>query len=119
MSSDERLGSIPQTPGGDRHRRTNELLMRVGEADVGALAALYDEFGPAVFSLARLRLRDLEKSAQVTHDVFLQIWHEACGFDPANGSAWAWIYARARASTSNDSPGSEDRESFATGPTLA
>ena len=102
MSLDDRSGSVPQTPGGDRHRRTNELLVRVAQADVNALAALYDEFGPAVYALARSKLHDLEQAAQATHDVFLQVWREAYWFDPANRSAWEWIYARARASTTND-----------------
>ena len=119
MSLDKRLGAVSQTCAGDRHRRTNEPLVRVGEADVGALAALYDEFGPAVYSLARSRLSDLEQSAQATQEVFLQVWREACRFDPADCSAWAWIYARARASTARDWPSSKEPRSFDTGPTPA
>ena len=119
MSLDEQLGSVPQTSGEDRHRRTNELLVRVAQADVDALAALYDEFGPAVYALARSKLHDLEHAAQATHDVFLQIWREACRFDLADCSAWEWIYARARASTTNDWPSSKDLRSFDTGPTPA
>jgi len=68
--------------------------LRAGDGD--ALAALYDRHAPAVHGLARAVLRDDRLAEEVTHDVFLGLWHHPQAFDPARGSFPGWLLRVAR-----------------------
>ena len=71
------------------------LLERIGRKDAKAFEALYDRFGGAVYSLAAKMLRDRHAAEEVAQDVFLAIWRAAGDFNPARGSARAWILSLA------------------------
>lgn len=67
------------------------LLVRVATGDQDAFAALYDTVAARLHGLARRVLRDPALAEEVTQEVFLQAWREADRFDPARGSAVAWL----------------------------
>ncbi len=73
----------------------NTLLAQTSRRDTGAFAALYDRYGTAVYSLALKMLRDRQTAEEITQEVFLAIWRGAREFDPARGSARAWILSLA------------------------
>jgi RNA polymerase sigma-70 factor (ECF subfamily) len=73
----------------------NVLLAQTARRNAEAFAALYDRYGGPVYSLALKMLRDRQAAEEVTQDVFLAIWRGARDFDPARGSARAWILALA------------------------
>ena len=67
------------------------ILERVAKGDEQAFAELYDAVAPTVFGLARRILRQAEHAEEVAQEVLLQVWQQAPRFEPARGSALAWI----------------------------
>jgi quercetin dioxygenase-like cupin family protein len=67
------------------------LLMRTALRDQGAFRALYDS------TAGRLRIvRERSLAEDVLQEAYVRIWERARQFDPARGSAVAWIIAIAR-----------------------
>ncbi|MUL63991.1 RNA polymerase subunit sigma [Mycobacterium sp. CBMA 234] len=67
------------------------LLRRVSGGDADAFAAFYDATSARVYGLVVRVLRDPGYSAEVTQDVYAQVWRSASAFDPTEGSALAWL----------------------------
>jgi RNA polymerase sigma-70 factor (ECF subfamily) len=66
-------------------------LAAVARGDEAAFAVVYDRAAPAVLGTARRILRDPAQSEEVMQEVLLEVWRTAARFDPAAGSAAAWI----------------------------
>lgn len=79
--------SAPDGPMAD----PEQLLGRVGRGDERAFAAVYDLLGAAVYGLARRVVRDPARAEEIAQEVFIQVWQSAARFDPARGSAKAWV----------------------------
>jgi RNA polymerase sigma-70 factor (ECF subfamily) len=59
-----------------------------------ALAEIYSRYGSSIYGLACLLCRP--KSAEdVTHEVFLALWHKPDAFDPVRGSLGSYLLALA------------------------
>lgn len=69
----------------------SELLLRVARGDDGAFEQLYDAVAPTVWGLVRSVVRDHAQSEEVTQEVLVEVWRIAARFDPAKGSAMAWV----------------------------
>jgi len=67
------------------------LLRRVAQRDAEAFAALYDATRSRVYGMVTRVLRDRGYSEETTQDVYLQVWRSAESYDPASGSALAWL----------------------------
>ncbi len=67
------------------------LLRRVAHHDSEAFAALYDATRSRVYGMVSRVLRDRGYSEETTQDVYLQVWRTAESYDPASGSALAWL----------------------------
>ncbi len=67
------------------------LLRRVAHRDAEAFAALYDATRSRVYGMVARVLRDRGYSEETTQDVYLQVWRTAESYDPASGSALAWL----------------------------
>lgn len=67
------------------------LLRRVARQDAEAFAAFYDATRSRVFGLISRVLRDRGYSEETTQEVYLQVWRAADNYDPASGSALAWL----------------------------
>lgn len=67
------------------------LLRRVAHHDSEAFAALYDATRTRVYGMVSRVLRDRGYSEETTQDVYLQVWRTAESYDPASGSALAWM----------------------------
>jgi RNA polymerase sigma-70 factor, ECF subfamily len=72
-------------------RALEVLLADVAKGDHAAFRAVYDQAAPAVLGTARRVLRDPAQSEEVMQEVLLEVWRTAARFDPALGSASAWI----------------------------
>ena len=67
------------------------VLAAVARGDHAAFRALYDRVSPAVLGTALRVVRDPAQSEEVMQEVLLEVWRTAARFDPAAGSASAWI----------------------------
>jgi RNA polymerase sigma-70 factor (ECF subfamily) len=84
--------------GSDIRRRTtvstadlDGLLRRVAQRDREAFTAFYDATCSRVYGMVVRVLRDRGYSEETTQDVYLQVWRSAASYDPASGSALAWL----------------------------
>lgn len=75
------------------------LIERVRLGDESAFAALYDALSSTVYGVVRRVLRDPAMSAEVTQEVFVELWQTAPRYDGSRASAtgWATTIARRRA----------------------
>ncbi|ASL17567.1 sigma-70 family RNA polymerase sigma factor [Mycobacterium intracellulare] len=71
------------------------LLRRVARGDRDAFAAVYDLTKGRVFGLVVRVLRDAGYSEETTQDIYLEVWRTASDYDPAKGSALAWLMTMA------------------------
>jgi RNA polymerase sigma-70 factor, ECF subfamily len=87
-----RGGSTPGDRSAQPARGAMELvLIEVAKGDHAAFRALYDQAAPAVLGTVRRILRDPAQSEEVMQEVLLEVWRTASRFDPAAGTAVAWI----------------------------
>lgn len=91
-------GHVPEAAGAageDAPAATVETLQTrlraASRGDESAFADVYDLAAPRVYGLVRAILWDAQQAEEVTQEVFLQVWESSNRFDPARGSALAWI----------------------------
>jgi RNA polymerase sigma-70 factor (ECF subfamily) len=72
-------------------RGLEAVLIQVARGDHAAFGVIYDACAPAVLGSVRRVLRDPAQSEEVMQEVLLEVWRTAARFDPAAGSATAWI----------------------------
>jgi RNA polymerase sigma-70 factor (ECF subfamily) len=81
----------PRRPSSD----LDALLRRVARGDRDAFAAVYDRTKTRVYGLVVRVLRDAGYSEETTQEVYLEVWRSASDYDPAKGSALAWLLTMA------------------------
>ena len=72
------------------------LLLRLQHGDQAALRDLYTQLSGNVYALAVQLLRSHEEAEEVLQDTFFKVFKSAHSFDPARGTARAFIYTVAR-----------------------
>ena len=93
------MESIDPTPsvgpdglsGGTGEPDLGDLLRRSARGDQHAFAGLYDATAARVHGLALRVVRDPAQAEEVAQEAFLEVWKTASRFDPARGSAIAWL----------------------------
>jgi RNA polymerase sigma-70 factor, ECF subfamily len=90
---DKSAGIGPRPPLSQARGRDDleRALVAVARGDHSAFSTVYDRSAAAVLGTVRRVLRDPAKSEEVMQDVLLEVWRSAARFDPAAGSANAWI----------------------------
>ncbi|MCF6379377.1 hypothetical protein L2K70_17335 [Nocardioides KLBMP 9356] len=73
-----------------------QLLVRSGGGDIEAFAELYDRLASRVFGLVTWLVRDEAASQRITCEAFIEAWHRAPTYDPAQLGATAWTLVIAR-----------------------
>lgn len=73
-----------------------QLVARIARGDEAAFGQFYDAYAGLAFGLIRRIVRDEPAAEEVLQEVFWQVWREAGSFDPARGSAEAWLVMRAK-----------------------
>lgn len=90
MEQSER--SVPKHP----ESAWGHLVQRVASGERDALADLYDQTSHLVYSLALRILRDEPAAEDVVIEVYTHVWRMASTFEPARGSASAWLLTLTR-----------------------
>jgi len=68
-----------------------DLLRRVASQDRAAYRALYDATAAKLFGVALRICRERNLAEEAFQEAFIGIWRTAADFDPARGSALAWM----------------------------
>lgn len=71
------------------------LLRQVARGDSAAFATVYDLTKARVYGLVTRVVRDPGYSEETTQEVYLEVWRTAAQYDPARGSALAWLLTMA------------------------
>jgi RNA polymerase sigma-70 factor, ECF subfamily len=66
-------------------------LAAVSRGEEDAFARVYDQCAAAILGTALRVLRDPAQAEEVMQEVLLELWRTASRFDPAAGSASAWV----------------------------
>jgi RNA polymerase sigma-70 factor (ECF subfamily) len=80
--------------GKDRAAEAAELAELVSLAARGhedAFARLYDRTSNRVYGVVWRVLRSADHAAEVTQEVYTEVWRQASRFDPSKGTVFAWI----------------------------
>ena len=84
-------------PSPDRLRAEGDaLLLAMAAGDERAVERLYDAFSSLLYAVALRIVRVPEDAEEVVLEAFSQAWRDAPRFDPARGSAVAWLVSIAR-----------------------
>jgi RNA polymerase sigma-70 factor (ECF subfamily) len=67
------------------------LLSRVADGDRDAFEAVCHLVDAGVYTAVLRVVRDPSQSEEVAQDVLVEVWRIASRFDPAKGSAMAWV----------------------------
>ncbi|HKA80976.1 MAG TPA: sigma-70 family RNA polymerase sigma factor [Xanthobacteraceae bacterium] len=67
------------------------LLQACAGGDQTALHSLYKGIAPQLFGLALRMLRRRDLAEEIVQESFVSIWRSAHNFDPARGTAMAWL----------------------------
>lgn len=84
-----RAGSRPtdETPQGD----LEELIAASARGDEQAFARLYDQTSSRVYGMVLRVVRDPAQSAEVTQDIYLEVWKQSARFDGTKGAVLPWL----------------------------
>ncbi len=77
------------TSGTNEH--LGELLAASARGDQQAFAELYDQTSGRVHGVVLRVLRSPDHAAEVTQEVFVEVWRQAARYNPGKGSVYAWI----------------------------
>jgi RNA polymerase sigma-70 factor (ECF subfamily) len=73
-----------------------EYLRKIAAADEQALASLYDESSPLVYSIATRMLGNPADAEEIVGDVYSQVWRSASRWDEGRGTVTAWLVTLCR-----------------------
>lgn len=85
-----------ETSGSEARDALAGLMQRVATGDEQALNRLYDLTVTRVYSLARTITGCSEDAEEVSCETYVQVWNDAARYDPARGSALAWLMSIGR-----------------------
>jgi RNA polymerase sigma-70 factor (ECF subfamily) len=84
--------AVAETSSQDATRVEDQhLLLRVQAGDREALGILFDRYARLVLAVGQRIIRDAGEAEDLVHDVFLFLLNKSVLFDPAKGSARAWL----------------------------
>ncbi|HET6210010.1 MAG TPA: ECF RNA polymerase sigma factor SigK [Jatrophihabitans sp.] len=68
-----------------------DLLARSARGDEQAFARLYDLTSSRVYGMVLRVVRDAAQSAEVTQDIYLEVWRQSARFDSGKGAVLPWL----------------------------
>ncbi len=74
-----------------RQSNWSVLIHKIAQGDQGAMARLYDDTAPLVYSLAVRMMGNTADAEEVALDVFNQVWRSAARYSRERGTVFAWL----------------------------
>ncbi|MET0693134.1 MAG: ECF RNA polymerase sigma factor SigK, partial [Propionibacteriaceae bacterium] len=71
--------------------RLAELVLQAARGHEDAFAELYDVTSSRIYGVILRVLRSADHSAEVTQEVYVEIWRQAARYSPAKGSVLGWM----------------------------
>ncbi|MEO6503040.1 MAG: ECF RNA polymerase sigma factor SigK [Jatrophihabitantaceae bacterium] len=68
-----------------------ELVAASSRGDERAFAELYDQTSSRVYGMVLRVIRDPAQAAEVTQDIYLEVWRQSARFDAGKGSVLPWL----------------------------
>ena len=102
------LSAVPSGPGGEASRtdpapprdvagrgaeaaRLADLVARSSRGHEDAFSELYDLTASRMYGLVLRILRSADHAAEVTQEVFVEVWRQSARYAPDKGSVLAWM----------------------------
>jgi len=101
------ISAVPSGPGGDTSRtgpatgvelgrdsdaaHLAELVARSSRGQEDAFSELYDLTASRIYGLVLRILRSVDHAAEVTQEVFVEVWRQSARYAPDKGSVLAWM----------------------------
>lgn len=82
------------TGSGGREAEAARLVELVAGCSLGhedAFSELYDLTASRVYGVALKVLRSADHAAEVTQEVFVEVWRQSARYEPDKGSVWSWM----------------------------
>jgi RNA polymerase sigma-70 factor (ECF subfamily) len=68
-----------------------ELVAAAALGNEQAFAELYDQTSPRVYGMVLRVVRDPAQAAEVTQDIYLEVWRQSTRFDAGKGAVLPWL----------------------------
>src|ERR1700710_552849 len=68
-----------------------DLIALSARGDERAFAELYDRTSARVYGMVLRVVRDAAQSAEVTQDIYLEVWRQSARFDSSKGAVLPWL----------------------------
>lgn len=90
------FGSHPPRPavsgaGSVGNDRLSELLIASARGDSDAFADLYDATSSRIYGVIMRVLRSPDHAAEVTQEVYVEVWRQSARYDAHRGSVFGWM----------------------------
>jgi RNA polymerase sigma-70 factor (ECF subfamily) len=87
----EQVSSAGDSSAEDTGIPLGDLLAAASRGDERAFARLYDLTSSRVYGMVLRVIRDAAQAAEVTQDVYLDVWRQSTRFDAERGSVLPWL----------------------------
>lgn len=87
----ERSSVAGEPVSGDGAVGLEHLLAASARGDEQAFARLYDLTSARVYGMVLRVIRDAAQAAEVTQDIYLEVWRQAARFDSEKGAVLPWL----------------------------
>ena len=75
---------------------SDDVVRRMANNEPAALAELYDQHAPLVFSLAARIIDNQTEAEQVVQEIFTQTWEQAAHYNTSRGPVAVWLAVMTR-----------------------
>jgi RNA polymerase sigma-70 factor (ECF subfamily) len=87
----EKPRSVGVSPDDRGTPQLEDLLAASARGDEQAFASLYDLTSARVYGMVLRVIRDQGQAAEVTQDIYLEVWRQSARFDPDRGGVLPWL----------------------------
>ncbi len=82
---------VEPTSGPTANEELGRLLTASARGDSDAFAELYDATSRRIYGVILRVLRSPDHAAEVTQEVYVEVWRQAARYDSGRGSVFGWM----------------------------